>query len=230
MLEVKKMTVRYGSFTALREISFTLDKGESIGMIGANGAGKTTLLTALAGALPQACGQLLWKKEELSALNTAERVKKGIILVPEGRRLFGELTVWENLLAGGHLLGGRAANSQAEELLRGFPTLLEKKGELAQNLSGGQQQLVAILRGLMARPKLLLVDEPTMGLTPAAAKEIYTLLQRQQSLSMIVTVHSLKELPVFCKRALVLQSGRVVYEGPSAALNEQRIKKLYTGC
>src|SRR5580692_5833695 len=172
-LSIQGLSVAYGAVTALRDVSIEVASGVITTIIGSNGAGKTTIMKAVAGLLPQAAGRVLYNDEELSGLRPSQVVSKGVALVPEGRRLFGSMTVAENLATGAYSRTDKAAIARdLDQVLDRFPILRERLGQRAANLSGGQQQMLAVGRALMSRPRLLLLDEPSIGLAPVIVQQI----------------------------------------------------------
>jgi branched-chain amino acid transport system ATP-binding protein len=218
LLRVQQLAVSYGGLAALDDVAFSLAEGEVLGVAGPNGAGKSSLLKALAGVVRPAAGRVAFGEEPVFdagarvARGPRWAVRHGIVLVPEGRHLFGDLSVEENLRFGAYLLGAHRFDEDLERVYTLFPKLRERRQQKSATLSGGEQQMVAIGRGLMARPRLLLLDEMSLGLAPAIAAEVSSALARlreQTGLTMIVVDESLKRLARMTSRVLFLARGRV---------------------
>jgi branched-chain amino acid transport system ATP-binding protein len=224
MLEVKDLRVRYGAIEALRGVSLSVQEGELIALIGSNGAGKSTCLKALAGIHRPVVGSIRMDGVELSEQPAHRVVSRGIVLVPEGRRLFADQTVMDNLLLGAYrrkrVSGEKSLRTDAEEYLDRFPILRERKDLPAGGLSGGQQQMLAISRGLMARPRLILLDEPSLGLAPLLVRQIFDIITAlRRAGNTILLVEQMANLALrVSDRAYVLEQGRVVLHGPSKEL------------
>ncbi len=232
-LLVKKLSVNYGKIEALREVSLQIEEGEIVALIGANGAGKTTLLRTLSGLAAPRSGRIDYLGREITRLASDRRVREGIAQVPEGRGLFSVLSVEDNLLLGAYTRKDRDAIARdLREVYRRFPILEEKRRQYAGTLSGGQQQMVAVGRALMSRPKLLLLDEPGMGLAPVIVDEIFSTLSRlRDEGTTIFLVEQNAHLALgFADRAYVLENGRIVREGPSRELlDDESVKEAYLG-
>jgi len=216
MLEVRDLRVRYGAIEALRGISLSVRTGELVALIGANGAGKSTCLKALAGILRPVEGSIRLDGEQLAAEPAHRIVARGIVLVPEGRRLFGDQTVMDNLLLGAYRR--RAAGdvrSQAEKYLDHFPILRDRQNLTAGSLSGGQQQMLAISRGLMASPRLILLDEPSLGLAPLLVRQLFEIIgSLRKAGHAILLVEQMANLALkVADRAYIIEQGRVVLHG-----------------
>ena len=224
MLKVRDLRVRYGAVEALRGISLRVRAGELVALIGSNGAGKSTCLKALAGIQRPVEGSIRFNGEELAAEPSHRIVARGVVLVPEGRRVFADQTVLDNLLLGGYRrpeAGGESAlRRHAEEYLTRFPILRERKDLSAGGLSGGEQQMLAISRGLMAGPKLILLDEPSLGLAPLLVRRIFDIIQALRSEGKtILLVEQMANLALrVADRAYVLEQGRIVLEGSAREL------------
>jgi len=236
MLEVRDLRVRYGPVEAVRGINLSIRRGELVALIGSNGAGKSTFLKALAGILRPVSGNILFEGEELAAAPAHHVVSRGIVLVPEGRRLFADQTVIDNLLLGAYRRRGTgdrgSAHAQIEHHLERFPALRERRDDLAGTLSGGQQQMLAISRGLMASPRLLLLDEPSLGLAPLLVRQIFDTIEtlRRQGVTILL-VEQLANLALrVADRAYVLVQGQTVLQGTSEELlNNPDIARGYLG-
>jgi branched-chain amino acid transport system ATP-binding protein len=232
-LVVENLAVRYGGVSAVRSVSFTVGPGQSVGLIGANGAGKTSTLRALMGLVPRAGGAVRFGSHDLSRVPARNMVRLGIGYVPEGRRVFAGLTVEKNLLLGAYARRWDAATRETlGEVYELFPVLAEMRGRLAGALSGGQQQMLAIGRALMARPVLLLLDEPSMGLSPKLVEVIGSTLQRLRAdgLSLLLVEQNAMLTFEATSHCLVLENGEIALTGTSAELRgNPRIRRLYLG-
>ena len=233
MLEVERLEVAYGDATALWDVSLRVDEGELVSVVGPNGSGKTTLINAIAGLLRARGGRLRFRGEDLRGLAPHEVSSRGIAIVPEGRRLFSRMTVEENLEIGCYTPGARAARgARLERVYAMFPVLRARRGQAAGTLSGGEQQMVAIGRALMADPRLLLLDEPSLGLAPAILDrlfEVITALHRQGVAALLVEQNVARALAV-ASRAYVLAEGRIVSGGtPAELLGQPHIRSAYLG-
>ncbi len=233
MLDVKDLRVRYGTVEAVKGISFRVTDGAIISLIGANGAGKTTSLRAITGLVRPSGGDLRFEDRSLAGLAPHEIVRLGIAHVPEGRRLFPKMTVLENLKMGAYLRA-RAANgpSTLEMIYDHFPILRQRGRQIAGSLSGGEQQMLAIARALMSRPKLLLLDEPSMGLSPIMTAEIGKIIRQINALDVaIVLVEQNAMLALTLARyCYVLETGRLVLHGPADdLLRDEGVRKAYLG-
>lgn len=216
MLEVKNLAVDHGKLRALWDVSFTVAKGDRIGLLGANGAGKSTTLGALIGLYPPAGGTILYDGVEIAGRAAARNVAAGIALVPEGRRLFPEMTVRENLEMGAYASAAHARNAaNMERVLALFPMLAEKCDQDAGKLSGGQQQMVAIGRAMMSDPKLLLLDEPFLGVAPIVVEEVMAALRRiaAEGVTCLLVEQNIHRAFDFVARAYVVENGRTVLDG-----------------
>ncbi len=236
LLEIKDLTVSYGGIKALRGVSIAFEKGSIVSIIGANGAGKSTLLNAILNVVPIDSGEIYFQGQRISDIKTQDLIKLGISLVPEGRMLFSHLTVKDNLYLGAYAffnsLGKRGIQKRAEKVYELFPILRERREQVAGTLSGGQQQMLAIGRALMAEPKLLMLDEPSMGLAPMLVKDIFNVIRHlnSQSMSILLIEQNARAALRMSHYAFVLESGRLVREGTGTSLlNDERIKKAYLG-
>jgi branched-chain amino acid transport system ATP-binding protein len=234
MLRVARLEVAYGQVQALRGVSLHVDAGETVCLIGANGAGKSSLLNAVSGLVTPAGGRVELDGRAVPAGTPAHRlVRQGVVQIPEGRQLFMELSVRENLRLGAYAVGwSRAARDTLDEVYTAFPVLRERAAQPAGALSGGEQQMLAIGRALMARPRLLLIDEPSLGLAPLVVEEVFARIQaigRRGVPILLVEQNAAMALAV-ASRGYVLQTGRIVLEGTSAALRESaEVKRAYLG-
>ncbi len=222
LMKISDLRVTYGVIKAIDEVNVEVQPREIVSIIGANGAGKTTLLKTIAGLLRPAKGQIEYQGENITKQRPDRIVRLGIGLVPEGRRVFPDLTVKENLELGAYAVSGRSLRKELLELsLATFPRLQERLRQPAGTLSGGEQQMLAVGRALMGNPDLLLLDEPSMGLSPLVTREIFTLIKKineEKSISMILVEQNAHLALDYSHRAYVLESGRVVMEGESAMI------------
>jgi branched-chain amino acid transport system ATP-binding protein len=221
MLEVSHLAVDHGQLRALWDVSFRVGEGERVALLGANGAGKSTTLGALIGLYPPAAGTINYRGAPVTGRDTTANVEDGIALVPEGRRLFPDMSVRENLEMGAYVRSKRATVADAlERCYALFPVLKEKARQPAGELSGGQQQMVAIGRALMSRPKLLLLDEPFLGVAPIIIAEVLRALQRlsDEGVTLLLVEQNVHRAVDFVARAYVIENGRTVLEGTRASL------------
>lgn len=233
MLDVRDLTAGYGALMVLRDVNLKVAEGKVTALIGANGAGKTTLLRTLSGQIRPKAGAVTLAGERLDGLPPHEIAGRGVIQMPEGRRLFPRMTVYENLMLGGTHPRARAQRAhQLGWVYRLFPRLEERKGQLAGTLSGGEQQMVALARALMAQPRVLMLDEPTMGLAPRIVDEVFATIAHLRALGMTIFLveqnvhHSLAA----CDYAYVLEHGRVVLSGsPTDLKANPRVRAAYLG-
>ena len=233
MLEAEGLQVAYGDAPALWDVSLAVGAGELVAVVGANGAGKTTLINAIAGLLPIRAGSLRFDGMDLTGIPAHEVCRHGIAIVPEGRRVFTRMSVEENLEIGCYLPGARAVRSESlERVYSIFPILRERQRDAAGSLSGGMQQMLAIGRAIMARPRLLLLDEPSLGLAPALVdhlSEVVVDINRQGTAVLLVEQNVAKALEI-AARAYVLETGRIVFHGsPADLLGQPHIRRAYLG-
>ncbi len=233
LLEVNDLEVSYGSIKALHGISFTVEKDEIVTLIGANGAGKTTTLNTITRLMNPDSGSIVYKGHDLTQLPAHEVVKLGMTLVPEGRRIFGNLTVQENLKLAAY---ARKDRDQVEKDIRRvyelFPRLEERRNQLGDTLSGGEQQMLAVGRALVTGGDLLLLDEPSMGLAPILVQEIFNILReiRERGTTILLVEQNANQALKLADRAYVLETGSVVLSGPAKELaREQRVRQAYLG-
>ncbi|HXZ43565.1 MAG TPA: ABC transporter ATP-binding protein [archaeon] len=233
MLEVKGLAVGYKDLLAVQDVSFTVNRGEVVSLIGSNGAGKSTILRTIAGLLRPRRGEILLENEPIHIVPAYDIVKKKIAMVPEGRQLFGRLSVWDNLLLGAYALDSRQETEESlATVLRLFPLLGERKGQRAETLSGGEQQQLAIARGLMSRPSLLMLDEPSLGIMPKLVSEIFRTIHEisQKGVTVFLVEQNVYEALSISDRAYVLQTGRIVLEGKGDdLLKSDLVRKAYLG-
>jgi branched-chain amino acid transport system ATP-binding protein len=233
LLEVNDLHVFYGAIHALQGISFHVDEGEIVTLIGANGAGKSTTLKTISGLLRPRQGNILFQEQELTKVSAPQIVSRGIVQVPEGRKIFAPLTVLENLEMGAYSRNdGKEIESSMGRVFSSFPRLKERLTQHGGTLSGGEQQMLAMGRGLMANPKLLLLDEPSMGLAPLLVEEIFRIIEEinKQGTSILLVEQNAAMALSIANRAYVLETGNVVLEGPAAELLENpQVKAAYLG-
>ena len=233
MLEVKDLHVHYGVIEALKGISLEVNEGEIVSLIGANGAGKTTMLHAISNIVNKSGGSVMFLGEDISKMPAKKIVATGLIQVPEGRHIFTGLTVYENLQMGAFLRKDKdGMKKDLEHVYELFPILKERLKQDASTLSGGEQQMLAMARALMAKPKLLLLDEPSMGLAPILVKEIFNIIQEinDQGTTVLLVEQNAKMALSIADRAYVLETGSVVLTGPGKELMESpEIQKSYLG-
>ncbi len=232
MLRVENLTVHYGKIEALRSVDLEIREGEFLALIGANGAGKSTLLKTLSGLIRPREGTIRYRGEEIGRWGSDRRVREGIAQVPEGRGLFGILSVEDNLLLGAYTRRDREIRRDLEAVYERFPILYEKRREYAGTLSGGQQQMVAVGRALMSRPKLMLLDEPGMGLAPVIVEEIFEVLNTlaAEGTTLFLVEQNAHLALTHSQRAYVLENGRIVRHAPSAELlRDDAVREAYLG-
>ena len=232
MLEVSDLSVRYGAIEALRGVSLTVRPGEIVTVIGSNGAGKSTLLKTIAGLLHPTRGSIHFAGQEIAGEPAHQVVRQGISLVPEGRKIFADQTVWDNLLLGGYARRHEDLRESAETQLARFAILGERRREAAGSLSGGQQQMLAIARGLMARPRLLLLDEPSIGLAPRLVRDVFATIAelRQEGMTILLVEQMAAMALAAADRAYVLEQGSIVAHGSGRELLESpTIRAAYLG-
>ena len=233
MLEIKDLNVFYGAIHALKGISLTVADGELVSLIGANGAGKTTTLHAISGLLPAASGSILLDGTDLQKVPANTIIGLGMAHVPEGRHVFARMTVEENLRMGAYILRDQKRISENLERVYGhFPRLKERRRHLAGTLSGGEQQMLSTGRALMTDPKIVLMDEPSMGLSPLLVKEIFSIIQElhKSGITILLVEQNAKMALAVSDRAYVLETGTISMEGPAAELAaDDRVRKAYLG-
>ena len=234
MLQVEALSVAYGGLRALSDVSLTVGEGQFVAIVGPNGAGKTTLFKTISGTVAPLAGRILFRGRDLLAVPPAERARLGIAHVPEGRQVFKSMTVIENLELGAYLPAARAAWRRNLDRIFGlFPVLADRHDQLAGTLSGGEQQMLAIGRGLASSPTLLLLDEPSMGLAPTVADLIFERIEqihREDKLATLLVEQRVVEALQSCDIGYVLETGRVVLQGPhDTLLADDRVRKAYLG-
>jgi branched-chain amino acid transport system ATP-binding protein len=216
MLDVQDLHVNYGAIQALKGITFHLNKGEIVALIGANGAGKSTTLSTISGLLRPRIGRISFQGEDISLSPTEQTVRKGIVQVPEGRRIFATLTVMENLEMGAYIHQDESRiQKDVEHVFQRFPRLNERRNQLGGTLSGGEQQMLAIARGLMSRPSLLLLDEPSMGLSPLLVEQIFEIIRdiNAEGTSILLVEQNAQMALSIADRGYVMETGKIVMEG-----------------
>jgi branched-chain amino acid transport system ATP-binding protein len=233
MLELSNINVFYGKSQALWDVSLRVDEGEIVALVGANGAGKTTLLNTVCGVLHPASGSVEFLGQQIDGLAPHSIVELGISCVPEGRKLFTQMSVAENLEMGAYSVEAwQCREDTLRQVCEMFPALEERQGQLARTLSGGEQQMVAMGRGLMSKPKLCMFDEPSYGLAPLLVKEIFRIIQglRDQGVTILLVEQNVRQSLEIADRAYVLENGRIVLEGScEELLQKDLIKKAYLG-
>ena len=233
MLEVLNLKVSYGAIKALDGVGFAVPRGRIVALLGANGSGKTTTLRAITGLAAPRGGRILFEGREIQGRPTHEIIRAGIALVPEGRRIFANLTVYENLLLGAYLRRDQPALARDLDLIYDtFPRLAARSTQAAGTLSGGEQQMLAVGRALMSRPRLLLLDEPSLGLAPLLVKEVFHLITRlnQQGVTILLVEQNAAAALKIAHHGYVLSTGRVVLEGPGAELSAHpQLQPAYLG-
>ncbi len=232
MLEVQNLNVAYGHIQALFDVSLTVNEQEAVAVLGANGAGKSTLIKSIMGWVQPASGDIRFEGESILHLQPWERVQRGLALTPEGGRVFPDLSVEDNLRLGGYLQPDEAIREDMTMVFELFPVLEERRKQIAKTLSGGERQMLAIGRALMARPKLLLIDEVSMGLMPILVKRVFSVFKelRQRGVSILLVEQNAFESLKVVDRAYVLENGRIVLSGAPAELQaDPRVRAAYLG-
>ena len=234
LLAIEGLSVSYGGLAALRGVSVSVEEGQFVAIVGPNGAGKTTLFKAISGVVPAASGAITYEGRNLLDIPSHQRAQLGIAHVPEGRQVFAAMTVLENLEMGGYSARGRSTWKQnIDRIFSLFPVLAERRSQLAGTLSGGEQQMLAIGRGIAPSPRLLLLDEPSMGLAPAIADLIFdriAMLHREDGVTLLLVEQRVAEALESCDYGYVLETGRVVLEGTHRTLTaDDRVRRAYLG-
>ena len=233
LLTVNNLWVNYGFISAVKDISFSVEKGEIVALIGANGAGKTTTMNAICGLIPKKSGSVVFDGQDITASPTHKLVPMGIAQVPEGRRIFQELTVAENLKLGAYTRNNKQEiEDTLEDMYQRFPILKERSKQIAGTLSGGEQQMLAMSRALMSHPKLLLLDEPSMGLSPLYVSTIFDMIKKvnEEGTTVLLVEQNAKKALAIADHAYVLETGKLINSGTGKELLEDSsIRKAYLG-
>ena len=233
MLKVTDLQVYYGVIQALKGISFEVNEGEVIALIGANGAGKTTILHTVTGLINQKAGKIEFEGKDISHTPAYKIVAEGMAHVPEGRRVFAELSVYDNLMMGAYTRKDKKEIAETLAMVyKRFPRLEERKKQMAGTLSGGEQQMLAMGRALMSKPKIILMDEPSMGLSPIFVNEIFDIIKAVSAsgTTVLLVEQNAKKTLSIADRAYVLETGKIILEGDAKVLmNDERVKKAYLG-
>lgn len=233
MLEVKNLSVSYGAIEAVKDISFTVNDGEIVSLIGANGAGKTTTLHTITGLVPAKSGSMMYNGVDLLKTHNNKIVTLGMAHIPEGRHVFTRMSVEENLEMGAFSLKDQSDLKKDLDMVYGlFPRLKERRNQKAGTLSGGEQQMLAMGRALMSHPKMILMDEPSMGLSPKLVKEIFSIIRKlhEQGITILLVEQNAKMALSIADRAYVLETGRITMEGDAKELlNNEQVRKAYLG-
>ena len=233
MLEIKNLEVYYGVIQAIKGISFEVNEGEVIALIGANGAGKTTTLHAITGLVPAKAGEILFEGKNIAKIPGHKIVSMGMAHVPEGRRVFAELSVYQNLRMGAYTRKDKNEfNKNLEMVYKRFPRLEERKNQMAGTLSGGEQQMLAMGRALMSQPKIILMDEPSMGLSPIFVNEIFDIIKEVSAAgtTVLLVEQNAKKALSIADRAYVLETGKITLQGDAKEMmNDESVKKAYLG-
>ncbi|MDH3234433.1 MAG: ABC transporter ATP-binding protein [Alphaproteobacteria bacterium] len=233
MLQVRDLEVSYGRIRAVQGISLEVDEGEIVALIGANGAGKSSVMHAVAGVVRPTGGSIAFDGKRIDGAGPERIVKAGISYVPEGRMIFANLSLEENLLVGGYTRGYKAAlRDRLDEVLDLFPVLRERLSEGASNLSGGQQQMLGLARGLMSGPRVLMLDEPSLGLSPIAAQDVFDLIPRLrgQGVTILLVEQNVRQALAIADRAYVIESGRMTMDGDAKSLlSDPHLVSAYLG-
>ncbi|MCH1981211.1 ABC transporter ATP-binding protein [Ruminococcus sp. OA3] len=232
MLRLEHVMSNYGSINALRDISFEVNEGEIVTLIGANGAGKTTTMHSIAGLKNINGGKIYYEDKDISKWEAQTKVKNGIVLSPEGRQVFPDFTVLDNLLMGGYLQNSETNEETLKTVYELFPRLKEREAQAAGTLSGGEQQMLAVGRALMGKPRLLMLDEPSMGLAPLVVKEIFSLIRRIRDMgtTVLLVEQNARVALKISDRAYVLETGKIVLSGMAEELlHSEEVQKAYLG-
>ena len=232
MLEVRNLNVYYGGIHALRGIDMNIEEGSIVTLIGANGAGKSTTLRGIMSLEKPSAGQIFFNGTDITAQSTIQKVRSGFTLVPEGRRIFSNLTVYENLMLGAYSRRDAAVEKDMQWIFELFPRLKERIDQKGGTMSGGEQQMLAIARALMARPKMIMMDEPSVGLAPIIVKDIFNIIREINSkgMTMLLIEQNAKAALEIADYAYVLETGKIVMEGKGRELlSDERVKNAYLG-
>lgn len=232
MLRLENVHISYGSIEVIHGISLEVKEGEAVSILGSNGAGKTTTLKAISGILKPSSGKILFKGKEISGKHPSEIVSMGITHVPEGRHIFPNLTVKENVLLGSFVRKDKYIKRDMEKVFQYFPVLKKRENQLAGTLSGGEQQILAIARGIMSNPKLILFDEPSLGLAPKIVSEVFSIIKSMQrrGITILLVEQNARKALEISDRGYVLVTGNILLSGTSEELaKNENVKKLYLG-
>ena len=232
MLDVEALHVAYGGIRAIKGISFSVKRGELVSLLGANGAGKTTTLKALTALHPRLSGRISFQNSPIDGLGTWALAKRGLVMVPEGRGSFTRMTIFENLQMGAYLRDDQDVDNDIEKVFALFPRLKERRKQLAGTMSGGEQQMLAMGRALMAKPQLLLLDEPSMGLSPMMVDTIFEVIRNihQEGMTILLVEQNAARALQVADRAYVIESGEIIMQGAaSMMLNDPRVRAAYLG-
>ncbi len=232
MLDIKGLNVHYGGIHALRGIDITVEEGSIVTLIGANGAGKSTTLRAIMSLEKPSAGQVFFEEKEITKQTTVQKVKNGFTLVPEGRRIFPNLTVYENLVLGAYIRKDSSVKKDIDWVMELFPRLSERIDQKGGTMSGGEQQMLAIGRALMSKPKLLMMDEPSLGLAPIIVKDIFKIIGEinKTGTTILLIEQNAKAALEIADKGYVLETGKIVIEGSGKELlNDERVKNAYLG-
>ncbi len=233
MLEVKKISVSYLGVPVIREVSFRVEEGQMVSIVGSNGAGKSTILKTISGLLRPMGGEIIFRGNRIDTVPPYDITTMGISHIPEGRKIFGKLSVLDNLLVGAHTRQSKAETENTlEDTYRLFPILRERKHQMGETLSGGEQQMLAIARGLMSKPQLMMLDEPSLGLMPSLSVKVVEVLKKisSQGTTILLVEQKVRDALQLADRAYVLQTGTIVMEGSGAdLLKSDMIRKAYLG-
>jgi len=232
LLKIEKIEICYGMIPAVRNLSLEVKEGQIVALVGANGAGKSTTLKALAGVLHPRVGKIFYKDKDITQLSAYRRVPLGIALVPEGRQLFGTLSVKENLRLGAYHSNDKEFKERLEEIYSIFPIIKERENQIAGTLSGGEQQMLSFGRAIISKPKLLLLDEPSLGLAPLIIKEVYKTINtiKMTGITIVLVEQNLKMAMHIANYMYVLEAGELTIQGePLKLMNDENIKKAYLG-
>ena len=233
LLEVKNISAGYGQVKVLKDLSLNVEEGSITALLGANGAGKTTLMRVISGIITATAGDLVFDGQSIGQMASNERVIRGISLVPEGRLIFPEFTVDENLKVGAFIRRVRGKHSElSRQVLEFFPRLNERRGQLGETLSGGEQQMLAIARALMSEPRLLLLDEPSLGLAPQLVAQVFEKIQevRRNGVTVFIVEQDVRATLEFADYAYVIENGQLQMQGPAAEIREDpKVKEAYLG-
>ena len=231
MLKVNDIHVYYGKIHAVKGVSFEVNEGEIVSIIGANGAGKSTILKTVSGLMHPKSGTIEFMGKDIAHMEPNKIVTKGLVHVPEGRRVFAHMSVMENIEMGAYILG-KAPEEAVEDVFTRFPRLKERRKQEAGTLSGGEQQMLAMARALMSKPKLIMMDEPSMGLSPIMTREVFAVLRalKDEGTTIFLIEQNAFEALELTDRAYIMESGRITLEGRSSdLLNDERVKNAYLG-